>query len=97
MNVGTVTETERKGYVTPGGILAAPDAAEHKSRITFVMLGIFLGIFGAHNFYLGHKKRAWIQLALTVLTFFYAAAVTWIWALVDVCTMDRDADNVTLA
>jgi TM2 domain-containing membrane protein YozV len=97
MNVGPVLEVDRKGYFVPGGIFSAPDVHDHKSRITFVMLGIFLGYFGAHNFYLGHKKRGAIQLAITVLTLGYGSAVTWIWAIVEVCTMDRDANNITLA
>lgn len=97
MNVGTVTESDRTGYVVPGGILAAADATEHKSKTTYVILGIFLGFLGIHNFYLGYTKRALVQLALTIFTVGYAAAVTWIWAIVEVMTMDRDANNVTLA
>lgn len=68
-----------------------------KSRLTFILLGIFLGSLGAHNFYAGYKKRAIIQLLLTVCTVFYASFVTWIWALVEVCTVNCDHANVPFA
>lgn len=37
-----------------------------KSWTTALLLVIFLGSFGAHNFYLGYKTRAWWQLGLMV-------------------------------
>jgi TM2 domain-containing membrane protein YozV len=92
--------------VTPGGIFDAPARAPSqqdrsqqacKSRLAFILLGIFLGAFGAHNFYAGFYKRAVAQLCLTVLTVFYGAVVTWIWALVEVCTVDRDVRRVEFA
>jgi TM2 domain-containing membrane protein YozV len=91
----------RSGYVTPGGIFDTPKRATRqqgrKSRLAFILLGIFLGAFGAHNFYAGFYKRAVAQLCLTLLTVFYGSVVTWIWALVEVCTVDRDARRVEFA
>lgn len=37
-----------------------------KKRITAGLLGIFLGLFGVHNFYLKHVKKAIIQLCLSL-------------------------------
>ncbi len=37
-----------------------------KSKIAAGVLGLFLGLFGAHNFYLGYTKKAVIQLLLTI-------------------------------
>lgn len=37
-----------------------------KSKIAAGLLGIFLGCYGAHNFYLGKTKRAVAQLALFI-------------------------------
>ena len=37
-----------------------------KNRLTAGLLGIFLGIFGGHNFYLGYIKKAIVQLCLTL-------------------------------
>ena len=83
------------GYVAPGSIFAAPAAAprSEKSRIAFVMLGIFLGSLGIHNFYAGYVWRGAVQLVITLATLGYAAVISWIWAIVEVCTVDRDAKN----
>jgi TM2 domain-containing membrane protein YozV len=93
---GSSRTGERPGYVTPGGIFDAPAKGSRgqRSRLAYILLGIFLGAFGAHNFYARYYKRAILQLCLTVLTFFYGSIVTWIWALAEVCTVDRDADKV---
>jgi TM2 domain-containing membrane protein YozV len=65
-----------------------------KSRQIYVLLGVFLGIFGVHNFYAGYIQRAVSQLCLTVLTCFYGAVVSWVWAIVEVCVISRDYDGV---
>jgi TM2 domain-containing membrane protein YozV len=65
-----------------------------KSRQVYVLLGIFLGIFGVHNFYAGYIQRAVSQLCITLLTFFWGAAVSWIWAIVEVCVVSKDYDGV---
>lgn len=71
-----------------------PQTQPSKSRQVYVLLGIFLGIFGVHNFYAGYIQRAVSQLCLTVLTCFYGAAVSWIWAIVEVCVISKDYDGV---
>lgn len=38
---------------------------EGKSKVTAGVLGILLGQFGVHNFYLGNKKNAIIQCAVS--------------------------------
>jgi TM2 domain-containing membrane protein YozV len=71
--------------------LAKPSS---KSRQVYVLLGIFLGIFGVHNFYAGYIQRAVTQLCITLLTLFYGAVVSWIWAIVEVCVISKDHDGV---
>jgi TM2 domain-containing membrane protein YozV len=39
-----------------------------KSKMTAGLLGIFLGGFGVHNFYLGYTNKAVIQIVVTVFT-----------------------------
>ena len=87
------------GYVAPGSIFAVvdPEVRAPKARIAFIMLGIFLGALGAHNFYAGYVKRGILQLCLSVATLGYGAVVSWIWAIVEVCTVDRDARDVSFA
>ena len=65
-----------------------------KSRVSFVLLGLFLGVFGAHNFYAGYMRKGAFQLCLTLFTCFYGAAISWIWAMVEICTVHKDFDDV---
>ena len=46
----------------------APPTEEMKSRIAAGLLGVFLGTFGVHNFYLGFTKRAVLQIVLSLVT-----------------------------
>lgn len=60
---------------------------EIKSKLVAGLLGIFLGSFGVHNFYLGYTNKAVTQLILTIVGyitfifivgfFFIAAASIW--------------------
>ncbi len=65
-----------------------------KSRTAFIVLGIFLGAFGAHNFYAGYTGKAVGQLCLTILSFFYLSVASWIWAVIEVCIIDKDSAGV---
>jgi TM2 domain-containing membrane protein YozV len=76
------------------GIFNPGDERPPKSRMTYIMLGIFLGIFGAHSFYAGFWKRGLLQLGLTLLSFFYASPITLVWAIAEVCSVDRDVHDV---
>nr|WP_246301692.1 TM2 domain-containing protein [Granulicella arctica] len=67
-----------------------------KSRVVFVLLAVFFGAFGAHNFYAGYNKKAVIQLCITLCTCFYASLISWIWAIVEACTVTADDDGVQL-
>jgi len=73
-----------------------PDAVVHeaKNRTSFIMLGALLGAFGAHNFYAGYNKKAAIQLSITVLTLGFGSPMSWMWAVIDICTVDRDVRGV---
>jgi TM2 domain-containing membrane protein YozV len=62
----------------------------HKSRSTYIVLGIFLGALGIHNFYAGYVGRAVGQLCLTVLTIGYLGIVSWIWAIIEICIVEKD-------
>ena len=57
--------------------------ADAKSKMTAGLLGIFLGAFGVHNFYLGYTGKAIAQLLITVLSCFTLAAVSEVWGLVE--------------
>lgn len=76
------------GAVHPhAALLAKPPI----SRTTYVLLGIFLGGLGIHNFVAGYTGRAIAQLLITVLTCFVGALVSGIWAIVEVIAVTEDA------
>lgn len=62
-----------------------------KSKVAAGLLGIFLGSFGVHNFYLGYTGKAVTQLVLGVLGIllscivigFFMVAAAGIWGLVE--------------
>ena len=82
------------GYAQPGydaGPYAAPGypagagayVADQKSKVAAGLLGIFLGCFGAHNFYLGYTGKAVAQLLITLLSLGFLAVIPAIWALIE--------------
>ncbi len=54
-----------------------------KSKIAAGLLGIFLGCFGVHNFYLGYTGKAVAQLLITVLSCFVLSIISGIWGLIE--------------
>jgi TM2 domain-containing membrane protein YozV len=50
-----------------------------KSKMTAGLLGIFLGGFGVHNFYLGYTNKAILQIVVT----FFTCGIGAIWGLVE--------------
>ncbi len=85
------------GYASaaPGFASAAPTyASTHKSRTSYIVLGIFLGALGIHNFYAGYTGRAVGQLCLTVLTLGYLGVVSWIWAIIEICIVEKDSTGL---
>ena len=68
------------GYSTAGKSNALPGA---KSKTAAGLLGIFLGAFGVHNFYLGYTGKAVAQLLITLLSCFVLSEVSAIWGLIE--------------
>jgi len=67
---------------------------QYKSKTSFVLLGALLGAFGAHNFYAGYIKRAVAQLCLTVFTLGYGIPMSWLWAIIEICTVEHDSKGL---
>lgn len=66
-----------------------------KSRVVYVLLAVFFGVFGVHNFYAGYIKKAVTQLCITLFTCFYAAIIVWIFAIIEACIVSRDEDGIS--
>ena len=77
----------------PAPMSAEPNP-EARTRSTYILLGILLGAFGVHSFYAGYVKKGLWQLAITVLTLGLAGFMTWIWALIDICTITHDNKGI---
>lgn len=75
----------------------APANGAQKSKLTAGLLGIFLGGFGVHNFYLGYTGKAIGQIALTV----FCLGAGGIWGLIEgimilTGSINKDANGVPL-
>jgi len=66
--------------------------ASDKSRVAYILLGVFPGGLGIHNFYAGYIGKAVAQLLITVFTFWLVVPLVavWIWVIVEVCTVKTD-------
>ena len=79
---------------TPSPVRLLDPSAPTKSRTTFLLLGVLLGGFGAHSFYAGSTKKGFVQLAITLFTFGFAGLMVWIWAVIDICTINTDSKGI---
>jgi TM2 domain-containing membrane protein YozV len=77
----------------PSSLAQYYPVAQPKTRVIYVLLGIFLGAFGVHNFYAGYVKKGAIQLCVALLSCFYGALISWIWAIIEICTVNKDAEG----
>ena len=72
-----------------------------KSKIAAGILGIILGCFGVHNFYLGFTGKAVAQLLITILSCFVLSPVSAVWGLIEgimilTGSIDKDAKGIKL-
>ncbi len=92
MSVGGALSITAPASGAPASMYPLP-----RARLTFILLGIFLGAFGAHNFYAGYGRRGSFQVVLTLVSCFQLAVITWLWAIVEVCVVSRDAEDRLMA
>lgn len=65
--------------------------APAKKLVTYRMLALFLGSFGAHNFYAGYLVKGLVQLLLAW------TGISWFWALVEMFVVKKDASGKPMA
>ncbi|GAA4657459.1 TM2 domain-containing protein [Arthrobacter cryoconiti] len=77
----------QQGYQQPGSPQGYQQGyqqgGEQKSKVVAGILGILLGAFGIHNFYLGKTKIALIQLLVSVISFGILAPFMAVWGLIE--------------
>lgn len=78
-------ELDEKAYICPkcGVKVNSSVDTNAKSRVCAGLLGIFLGSFGVHNFYLGYTGKAIAQLLITLLSFFVLSGISALWGLIE--------------
>ncbi|MCH5187496.1 MAG: TM2 domain-containing protein [Oscillospiraceae bacterium] len=95
-NCGAATVPNAAVCTKCGVALAQPIVGEQKSKLTAGLLGIFLGGFGVHNFYLGYTGKAVAQI---VLTFCFGIGAIWGFVegiLILAGSINKDANGVPL-
>lgn len=70
-----------------------------KTRTAFVLLALFLGFFGIHNFYAGYTGRGIAQLLIGVLIgwLVYPLIPLSIWIIVECFAVDKDSTGQKFA
>lgn len=99
-NCGSQTQPNAAICIQCGAALTQTPAVpegEQKSKMTAGLLGIFLGGFGVHNFYLGYTGKGIAQIALTLLL----CGTGGIWGLIEgimilTGSISKDAKGVPL-
>ncbi len=94
---GIVTEKEfeeQKQLLLRDNISRTTDTP--KSRVVYILLALFLGTFGIHNFYAGYVGRGLAQLLITIFLFWLVVPLlaVWIWVIVEMIVIDKDAQGV---
>ena len=73
----------RKSRGSTGLLSASP-----KSKSTYVLLGLLLGAFGAHDFYIGKTKKGLIHVGMSI--FGFGLALSWMWAVFEIFIQAAD-------
>lgn len=79
-------------------VKAQSQSASTRSRTTYVLLSVLLGLIGfpgIHNLYAGEQNRGLIQLLVSVLSCWILWLPMYIWAVVEACTVTQDAEGRT--
>lgn len=66
-----------------------------KSRLTYILLALLLGMIGIHNFYAGYVGTGIIQLILTFTG--VGAILTFIWVIIDILFTTKDGRGIPFA
>lgn len=70
-----------------------------KSRGVYIILALFFGLLGIHNFYAGRFLRGALQFIITAALgwFVVGIVITFIWALIDMFTVTTDGAGDAMA
>ncbi len=77
---------------------------DSKSRLAYILLALFLGTLGIHNFYVGRTGAGVAQLLITIFSFplmcvgvgIFTVFIPVVWSLVEIVAIDRDGNGYPL-
>lgn len=74
-------------------------AISSRSRGVYIILGLFLGCLGIHNFYAGHSGKGVAQLLITLILgiFVIGFFITAVWALIDIIAVKTDGNGMRMS
>lgn len=84
---------ELDGVNVAKSIVMLGSAEAPTSRTVYILVAIFLGYLGIHNFIAGYKGKGLAQLLITLLSFFIFAIFVWIWAVIEAIVVKEDANG----
>lgn len=99
---GQQQATPQQGYAPQGYVQQPPqnyvNPAMCKSKLVAILLALFLGGWGVHDFYLGYTTNGVIKIILCIFTLGLASGI---WALIDLIriaigSIDKDARGLPL-
>ena len=64
-----------------------------KSQLIYVILALFFGAFGVHNFYANRWGRGLFQLLLTISTGMIGTIISSLWSIVNIFTIETDGEG----
>lgn len=85
-------DLEKNQAAAPSAARVAPVVGD-KKRVVYILLAIFFGNLGVHNFYAGYIGRGIAQLLISLITgwLIYPLVAVWLWAIIEACTVTQDA------
>ena len=84
-------------YGQPQPMVMQGAAAGAKQRMVYILLALFLGGLGIHNFCAGYTGKGVAQLLITLLLSWWLVFPIlgiWIWVIIEICTVTQDAQGV---
>ncbi len=94
---GVITDAEfeeQKKVLLQNNLVNAADTP--KNRVVYILLALFLGSFGIHNFYAGYIGRGLAQLLITLFLFWLIVPLfaVWICVIIEMIFIDKYAKGV---
>ena len=105
-NLAKLAELKEKGVISESEFnqqkenilknLDTQSSGTPKSRLAYILLALFFGGLGIHNFYAGYTGKGITQLLLCVLLFWLVIPliIVGLWVVIEIITVTKDAKGI---